>query len=173
MKQFSGRGYWLGLFVIGAIAAGARADDNKPLDDATFVKKASCAGMAEVKSSEIALQKGTDAKVKQFAQRMVDDNGKANKELEELASRKGWKVETAIEEKHQKEIDKLNGMSGQEFDRAYMECQVKAHEMAVKMFKTESNSGEDADLKAWAAKTLPTLEEHLKMAREASEKTNP
>jgi len=170
MKQFSGRSYWLGLLVFGAFAVSARADDNKPLDDATFVKKASCAGMAEVKSSEIALQKASQDKVKQFAQRMIDDHSKANKELSELASRKGWKPETAIEDKAQKEIDKLNGMSGQEFDKAYMECQVKAHEMAVKMFRQESESGQDADLKSWAAKTLPTLEEHLKMAQQGSDK---
>jgi putative membrane protein len=171
MKQISGRGYWLGLVVLGALASSVRADDNKPMDDATFVKKAACAGMAEVKSSEIALQKASDAKVKQFAQRMIDDHTKANKELTELATRKGWKPEAAIEEKKQKEMDKLSGKTGQEFDRAYMECQVKAHEEAVKLFKQASTASEDADLKAWAAKTLPTLEEHLKMAQSAGEKT--
>ncbi len=165
--------YWIGLVVLGLVGAVSRADDDKPMDDATFVKKASCGGMAEVKAAETALQKASDANVKQFAQRVVDDHAKANRELEDLASRKGWKVEKTIEEKHQKELDKLNGMSGQEFDKAYMDCQLKAHEEAVKLFKQESKSGQDPDLKAWATKTLPTLEEHLRLAQSASEIKKP
>jgi putative membrane protein len=171
MRSVCARSAWLSLVIVGLVGGTAiRADDEKPISDSEFVKKVSCAGMAEVKAGEIAMQKANDPKVKELAQKVIDEHTKANKELEELASRKGWTVEKAIEDKHQKEIDRLSNMSGQEFDKAFADCQVKAHEEAVKLFENESRSGQDADLKSWAAKTLPTLREHLELAKNLPEK---
>jgi putative membrane protein len=72
--------------------------------------------------------------------------------------------------KHQEMVSKLSALSGAEFDRKYMEHMVKDHEKDVAAFERESTKGSDADLKAWAAKTLPTLREHLQMARDTQMK---
>jgi len=160
---------WIGPLALALVVMGVRAADER-IDDATFVKKACSAGLAEVKAGEMALQKAHEAKVKNFAQRMIDDHSKANRQLEELASRKGWTLSKTIDDKCQKDIDKLSGATAQEFDRMYMEGQLKAHEEAVKLFQHEADAGQDADLKSWANKTLPTLREHLQMAKDAGEK---
>ncbi|HEV8062738.1 MAG TPA: DUF4142 domain-containing protein [Gemmataceae bacterium] len=161
---------WVGPLAVALAVVGARAADDERIDDSAFVKKASSAGMAEVKAGEMALQKANDAKIKAFAQRMIDDHTKANRELEDLATRKGWTLPKTIDEKSQKELDSLASTTAQEFDRTYMEGQLKAHEAAVKLFENESRSGQDAALKSWAGKTLPTLQEHLQMAKEACQK---
>jgi putative membrane protein len=170
MQTNLARAGWVGLLTLGLTAVGARAADDARINDSAFVRKASGAGIAEIKAGEIATQRANDAKVKAFAQRVIDDHTRANKELERLASRKGWTLSNTIDEKCQKELDKLSSTTAQEFDRTYMEGQLKAHEEAVKLFQSESENGQDADLKAWAGKILPTLREHLQMAKEACEK---
>jgi len=87
-----------------------------------------------------------------------------------LASSKGMTLPTALDEKQQQEVTKLSAMSGAEFDRAYSKMMLKDHEKDVKEFERESTSGKDPDLKAFAGKTLPTLQEHLKMARDTHSK---
>jgi putative membrane protein len=156
--------------VLALAVAGVRSAEDEKLDDAGFVKKVSSACMGELKAGEMALQKGNDAKVKSFAQRIIDDHNKASKDLEELASRKGWTLSKTIDDKCQKELDRLSSMTAQGFDQAFVEGQIKGHEEAIKLFEKESKSGQDADLKEWATKTLPTLREHLQQAKEIGEK---
>jgi len=163
------RGYLIAPVALAIMTLGSSGAVDERVDDSTFVKKACSAGMTEVKAGEMAIQKATDAKVKSFARRMIEDHSKANKELEALVTRKGWTASKTIDEQCQKELDKLSATDGKGFDRVYMENQLKAHEEAVKLFQKESESGQDPDLKAWAAKTLPTLQEHLRMAKETHE----
>ena len=111
-------------------------------------------------------EKGSNADVKKFGQRMVDDHTKANDELKTLAGNKNITLPAATDAKHKALIEKLSKLSGDAFDRAYAQDMVKGHQEAVTAFRTESRSGKDADVKAWASKTLPTLEEHLKMAQD-------
>ena len=96
---------------------------------------------------------------------MVDDHSKANTELMSLASSKGVTLPTALDEKHQKEVTKLSAMSGAEFDRAYSKMMLSDHNKDVSEFEKQSTKGTDPDLKAFASKTLPTLQEHLQMAK--------
>lgn len=133
--------------------------------DHKFAMDAAMGGLIEVELGRVAAQRGTSEAVKQFGQRMVDDHSKANQELMTLASSKGMTLPTAIDEKHQKDVTKLSGMSGAEFDRAYSKMMLKDHEKDVKEFERQSTRGGDPDLRAFAAKTLPTLQEHLQMAR--------
>jgi putative membrane protein len=133
--------------------------------DREFVMDAAMSGMMEVELGRIASQRGSTDGVKQFGQRMVDDHSKANTELATIVSSKGITVPTALDEKHQTHVTKLGGMSGAEFDRAYMKMMVNEHERDVDKFEKESTRGTDADLKAFATKTLPTLQEHLQMAK--------
>jgi putative membrane protein len=99
---------------------------------------------------------------------MVDDHGKANDELKTLAQNKSITLPTTLDPKHKATVDRLSKLSGDAFDRAYMTEMLKDHRKDVAAFKTESTSGKDADIKAFASKTLPTLEEHLKMAQDTN-----
>jgi putative membrane protein len=168
------RHFWtaagLAPLALALAVVGMRAADDERFNDNTFVNKARNAGLAEVKAGEIAAQRAQDAKVKAFAQRIIDDHNKANRQLEDLAKRKGWEIATTIDENCQKELDRISAATAQEFDRMYMEGQLKAHEAAVKLFEKESQIGQDQDLKAWAVKTLPTLQEHLQLAKDTAEK---
>lgn len=139
--------------------AGISSQDHK------FIMDAAMGGMMEVELGRVAAQRGMSDAVKQFGQRMVDDHSKVNAELTSLASSKGMTLPAAMDEKHQKEVTKLSGMSGAEFDRAYAKMMVKDHEKDVRMFERHSTRGTDPDIKAFAAKTLPTLQEHLQMAK--------
>ncbi len=160
---------FVGAFAVVLAVAVATAAFDEKLTDNAFLQKAVSAGMTEIKAGQMALQKATDAKVKTFAQLMIDDHSRANKELEALARRKGWVLPESIDQKCQNELDKLASATAQEFDRKYLRGQIAAHEEAVKVFAEQSQTGQDNDLKNWAAKTLPTLRDHLQMAKVAGE----
>lgn len=128
--------------------------------DQTFVHQAAIAGMAEVAEAQLALSKAQRDDVKQFAQRMIDDHTKANDQLKQLAAAKQITLPTALDAKHKAEQARLEKLSGAAFDRAYIEAQVKAHQQAVSLFKTEAEKGGDAELKQFATQTLPILQQH-------------
>jgi len=132
--------------------------------DKTFVQKAAIGGIAEVEMGKLAQQKGSSDQVKQFGSRMVEDHSKANDELKQIASSKGITLPTDLDAKHKSKMDKMQKLSGAQFDRAYMDDMVADHKEDVADFKKQASSGKDGDLKAFASKTLPTLEDHLKMA---------
>jgi putative membrane protein len=137
---------------------------NMTANDRDFIMDAAMGGMIEVELGRMATQQGMSEAVKQFGQRMVDDHSKANQELMSLASSKGITLPTTIDEKHRKDITKLQAMSGAEFDRAYSKMMLSDHKKDVSEFEKQSTKGTDPDLKAFASKTLPTLQEHLQMA---------
>lgn len=140
---------------------------NRVAADNTFVNKAAMGGMAEVEMGQLAAQHASDAKVKEFGQRMVDDHSKANDELKKIASQKSETVPTTLDPKDQAAIDRLSRLNGAQFDRAYMDQMVKDHRQDIAEFKREGQSGDDPDIKAFASKTLPTLQEHLRLAEAA------
>jgi putative membrane protein len=133
--------------------------------DHDFIMDAAIGGLMEVELGRVAAQKGTSDAVKQFGQRMVDDHSKANEELMTLASSKGITLPTTLDDKHQKELTKMSAMSGAEFDRAYSKNMLSDHKKDVSEFEKESTRATDPDLKAFAAKTLPTLQQHLQLAQ--------
>ena len=137
----------------------------KSSKDQKFLMDAAMGGLMEVELGRWASQKGTSAEVKQFGQRMVADHSKANTELTQLAASKGITLPTQLDEKHQSSVSKITRLNGAEFDRAYSKMMLKDHEHDVSDFEKQSTKGEDAEIKAFAAKTLPTLQEHLQMAR--------
>jgi putative membrane protein len=138
--------------------------------DQTFATKAAEGGMAEVKLGQLATEKASDPDVKQFGQRMVDDHSKANDELKQIAGKKGITLPTDVSAKDQALYDRLSKLSGAEFDKEYMKDMVSDHRTDVAEFKKESDHGSDSDLKAYAAKTLPTLQSHLQMAESTNAK---
>ena len=155
------------LFVAAAVAAGAAPQDKMKdtmkagSPDQKFVLEAASGGMMEVQLGQLAVSK---------AKHMVDDHSKANEELRGLASSKGITLPTALDAKQQAEVDKLSKMSGADFDHHYMMMMVTDHNKDVAAFERESKNGKDPDVKAWAAKTLPTLQEHQTMAKDIAAK---
>lgn len=145
-----------------AIAAGSASGGK----DTDFASRAAQAGMAEVATGRLAASKGTDAQVKSFGQKMVDDHSAANDELKSAAGKGGYTLPADPTPDQKAAADRLSKLQGAEFDREYAHMAVKDHEGAVALFKQEAAAGKDADLKALAQKTLPALEEHLKMARQ-------
>jgi len=138
--------------------------------DSDFVTKAAQGGMAEVAMGRLAVQNGSDPAVKSFGQRMIDDHTKANGELKACVAKKGIAVPANVDSKQQATIDRLSKLNGAAFDKAYMRDMVKDHQEDVAEFQRESNNGADPDIKAFAAKTLPTLQEHLKLAQQTEAK---
>lgn len=136
--------------------------------DHRFVMEAAEGGLAEVELGKLAKDKASSDQVKEFAKRMVDDHSKANDELKSIAQSKSITLPSAVNAKDKALNDRLSKLSGEQFDRAYMRHMVQDHRKDVAAFRTESKSGKDADVKAFAAKTLPTLEEHLKQAQDAN-----
>ncbi len=167
---------WLTFVGVAALLAAvnvATAEDKggKGGLDAKFVKGAASGGMFEVKSSELAGDRATSADVKKFAEHMVRDHGKANKELMDLCSKKGIEAPKEMQPQDKTAIEKLSSLQGAEFDRAFMKAQLAAHKEAVALFEEEAKNGKDQELRSWAEKTLPTLRDHLSMAmKHAGEK---
>jgi putative membrane protein len=138
--------------------------------DHKFAMSAAMGGMMEVEMGRLAAQKGASDEVRQFGQRMVDDHTKANEELMQLASGKGMTLPAAPDPKHRSEMQKLSSLSGERFDREYVKMMVKDHKKAVGEFQKQAARGADPDLKSFAARTLPTLQEHLRMIQRISDK---
>jgi putative membrane protein len=149
------------------ITPGSASSKTVSSADKKFAMEAAQGGLAEVELGHLAAQKGQNDKVKQFGQRMVDDHGKANDQLKTLAAKDNITLPTSINAKDQALKDKLSGLSGADFDKTYMQAMVKDHQKDINEFQKEANNGSNADLKAFAAQTLPTLQEHLRMAQEA------
>jgi putative membrane protein len=139
-----------------------------PAADQTFVKKAAEGGMAEVQLGKLAVDKASSPEVKQFGQKMVDDHGKANEQLKSLAQSKNITLPSDLSAKDKALHDRLSKLSGPAFDRAYMRAMVTDHTKDVNEFRAQAKSGADPDVKSWASNTLPTLESHLQMAKEAN-----
>jgi putative membrane protein len=130
---------------------------------ATFVKKATLAGMTEVELAKVALAKSQDASVRKFADRMIQDHGKSGKELETIAKSKKLDVPKALDAEHQSMVQMMSAKSGAAFDEAYSEHMNMDHSKAIALFEGASSST-DSDLSSFAKKTLPTLKEHKVMA---------
>jgi putative membrane protein len=136
--------------------------------DSTFVKNAAVGGMEEVQLGQMAAQKASNPEVKNFGQRMVDDHTKANSQLQQIAAQKGMTVPAALPASKRKDIDRLTRLNGAAFDRTYMSMMVQDHKKDVSEFQKAAKSAKDADIKSFASTTLPTLQDHLKMAQSIS-----
>ena len=149
----------------GALAAASAHDED-------FAKKAAQGGMAEVEMGRIAASKATDQNIKMFGQKMVNDHSSANDELKAAAQKDGITLPQDASDKQKKMADHLNSLQGAAFDKEYAQMMVKDHEEDVALFKKEASSGKDSAMKEFAQKTLPTLEEHLKMAKQNASMTS-
>ena len=133
--------------------------------DTRFMKEAAAGGVAEVELGKLAQQKAMRDEVKQFASRMVDDHTRANDELAKIAGHNQVEIPTQADDSARKELDKLQGLSGPDFDREYMSYMVKEHRKDLREFRHEAKSHSGSDAQQFAGRTVPILLEHLRAAQ--------
>lgn len=163
----------LGTLVIGAASVRAQGTAAPLAEPGTkFLAEAIRGGLAEVELGKAAAQKASSPEVKQFAERMVTDHTAANEKLMDLA--KKYKIETEgtygtqplrPDEQKVAKLREMSGMSGEQFDQAYVRDAVEDHQAAVDLFKSQTKEGKSPDVVDFAKATLPVLEEHLEAAR--------
>jgi predicted outer membrane protein len=151
-----------------ADTAGQKEMDQKKADqkadklnsfDKQFASKAAGSGMTEVKLSEIALDRGTDA-IRPIAERMRKDHGEANSQLKSLAEEKGLTLPAEIPADKKQTIDRLSKLNGADFDRAYLETLMQSHHKSLELFIDEMKKGGDLEMLAFAARITPIVIQH-------------
>jgi putative membrane protein len=144
------------------------AEEQKPapFDDTSFVADAASGGMHEVELGKIAAVKAKDPAVKKFAERMVTDHTKANEALKVAAKAANIPVPDRMNAKNQEEVERFKNYPGENFDRDYAKHMVMDHEKDVAAFTRASKEAKNPQIRDFAAAMLPTLQEHLKMAKE-------
>ena len=162
----------LGLLLGGRLLAAQPSEATRGLlseSDYKFVIDAARGGMEEVQLGQLAEQKGANQAVRSFGQRMVTDHTKANDELRQIAMTKGATLPTQFTSSERSTIEDLQKTSGTDFDKDYAKQMVKDHKTDVKEFEKAAKNLKDPDLRAYAERTLPILQEHLQMAKHTEE----
>jgi putative membrane protein len=127
--------------------------------------------MAEIQTSKLAQSKASSDEVKQYGERMVEDHGKMLEQQRTMAKAKNVKLPVAPDDKHQAALKRLQGLSGQQFDRAYMEQMVQDHQAALRLVKDIAGKADDPELKAMGEKAVPEIQKHLEMAKQLAADT--
>jgi len=157
---------------------GATARNERPTTDRSgsadqaFIEQATQGGLAEVTLGRLAAQRAVNPQVKQFGQAMVDDHSQANSELLSLAMDRGVRPPVDMQSNDRALLDQLNLAKGADFDRTYVNAMVDDHRKDVDAFKKEADNGQDALVKAWASRMVPTLQHHLQMAEDLQRALN-
>lgn len=136
-------------------------DNSNKEEDAQFLVNAAEINLEEIKLGQLAQQKSSIAHVKKLGKMMEDGHTKALADLTALAKTKMITIPTAATEKARDANEKLNGKSGKDFDESYSDMMVSGHKDAISIFEKAAAESSDADIKAWATATLPTLRTHL------------
>jgi len=160
----------LAVAVAGPMAHAQATAGGAAVNDALFAEVAAIGGLSEVTLGEIGLQRATNPELKSFSQKMVDDHTKMNQELTSLAARKRIALPRALDVRSQFCAQSLQGAPRESFDKCFAKAQLTAHMEAVAAFEAEAERGQDADMKALAARALPHLKEHLQMIKPIAKK---
>jgi len=134
--------------------------------DMTFAEKAAISDMFEIQAGKLAQDQAKEQGVKQFGSHMVADHTKTSDAMKTMAREKSMTLPTKLDSEHQQKLDKLRGLKGGQFDSAYLQGQMDAHQTAVALFRQQAENGKDADLRRFAEQSLPTLEQHLRQVRD-------
>ena len=156
-----------GIVVAPAHAADADKSAQASMGSVTpqeFATQAAEGGLAEVQLSQLAQKQANSAEVRQFADRMVTDHGAANTELMAIAKQKNMTLPKSPNAEHQATMKSLQAKKGADFDAAYMAAMKKDHVKSIALFQAATSpSFADSELKAFATKTLPVIQEHHTM----------
>lgn len=136
-----------------------------------FVTQAAISDLFEIQTSELALERA-DEPTKAYARKMIEDHRKVSDEMKSILQSGKVKAElpTALDSTHQGKLDKLKGLNGADFTKQYHDDQVTGHKNASDLYKRYAEGGESPELKAFATKHKPHIDEHLKMAQELDKK---
>jgi putative membrane protein len=145
----------------------AKFDDTNIEDDTKWAADAAEGGMLEVQLGKLAQTNAANPKIKEFGNMMMTDHSKAGDELKALAAKKNISLPTALGDKKQKDYNDLAAKKGADFDKAYADYMVSDHKEDIDDYQKEADKGKDAEMKAWAAGIIPTLQHHLQMAEAA------
>ena len=142
----------------------------KSVTPESFASQAAIIGKAEIELGQIALKNTQDANVRTYAERMVKDHSAADKKLKAIAAKENLQLPQSLDQEHESLKTKLQGLKGEDFDRAYVQAMANGHDKAVALFESASQQPQmPEDLKQFAASTLPTLEQHKEMAHSLHE----
>ncbi|WOH48230.1 DUF4142 domain-containing protein [Bradyrhizobium sp. sBnM-33] len=155
-----------------ALPAYSQSSQNQSTSTQRFVEKAAISDMFEIQSSQLAMEKSNNNEIKQFARMMVNDHTKASEELKSIAQKvQGVQLPTKMDADHQSKLDQLRSAAAAQFDQRYRSDQIQGHEAAVSLFDQYAKTGENAELKSWAQKTLQQLRTHLQHAQALPQST--
>ena len=140
-------------------------DSRESATDRAFMIQAAQSNLAEIELSQLALRRAASNDVKQYARQMIQDHRQANNQLSRLAQQKGVTLPTETDAQHQALRAQLQQMSDSSFDRAYMTAMQADHDRAVALFQNQATQGRDPEVKAFAARILPKIQQHDAMAR--------
>jgi putative membrane protein len=143
-------------------AGKAIATDKESTD---FLVNAANGGMAEVEAGQIAQQKATNPKVKDFGAMMGRDHSAADEQVKMLAAQRNVTLPAMPGDAKKKDLEELNKKTGADFDKSYMKMMVNDHEKAIDLFENASSKVNDAEVKAFVDNTLPKLKNHLDSAK--------
>lgn len=156
-----------GAAAAGATAAGTTGKSTLAKGDETILKNMAQANISEIEAGKLAQSKSSNDQVKSFAQQMIDDHTKALNDVQQLAQQKGVTLPTEPDAKHKAMATKLQAMSGDAFDKAYMaQAGVADHKKVHSMLLSDEKKAKDPDVKALASKMAPVVEQHLKSAQQ-------
>lgn len=144
-------------------ASAADTEMKATASEKAFIMKAANGGMMEVETGKVAADKGGSDQVKDFGNRMVKDHSKADDQLKDVASKMGVTVPDKLDSMHQAKVDKLSGMSGAGFDKAYVNAMVMDHKKDIAEFEAADKTVKNEDLKKFIEDTIPVMKEHLTM----------
>jgi putative membrane protein len=142
-------------------STGVQSDINA---DMTFIRHAGSSNLMEIRLGQVAQSRASNSAVRQFGQRMVDDHTRMQNQLTAVVSNTGVPFTPAMDSRHQQQASRIEGLSGAEFDRAYMQAMIQGHQEDVTQFQTQSQSARSTQIRNLASGSLPTLQQHLSLA---------
>lgn len=164
----SGAGVGGSSSAAGATQSGDKASDSGRLApaDRNFLMRAAGSGLAEVEAARMAADRAQDEAVKRYAAMLLEQHEAANRELSSLAQSKGVTLPTSMPAGKRRELNRIGREKGEDFDALFVQSVgVREHRQDVRLFREASRNAKDPEVKAWAAKMLPALEQHLRQAQ--------
>ncbi|HEV8453291.1 MAG TPA: DUF4142 domain-containing protein [Gemmatimonadales bacterium] len=150
----------------------SQAVDREMSNDLPFLREAAGANLLEIRLGQLALSKASNAAVKQFGERMVTDHTRLAQELNSMVSRNGIALQAALSPAHSATINRLQNLSGQQFDQAYMSLMIQDHQTDVSSFESQSRNADSPQVREFAARSLPVLQQHLTLAQQVGRQVN-
>jgi putative membrane protein len=161
---------FLGCWAVLAHSSGSSVP-RASVNDELFAKKSAQGMIAEVRMGQLAADKGSNEAVKKFGRKMVEEHTQSQEVLKDVAQKQGIGLPSEMDARQRAAVDDLSKLSGADFDKAYARYTVKDHQDDIADFTSEASGGQKSAMRSFASETLPSLKEHLKLARELKQAT--